>query len=408
MDGSLDTLPALNGIKILDLTQFEAGPSCTEALAWLGADVVKLEEPKRGEPGRWASTDTPGVDAHYFIFYNLNKRAVTCNLKSDEGKALLEKMIANVDVVIENMAPGTFARLGFDYERLSEINPRVIFAQVKGFAPESPHANYLAFDMIAQAAGGTMAVNGEPNGPPVRPGPTIGDTGTGMLCALGIVSALFQRVTTGRGQHIQIAMRDAMLNYCRTPMSRQEQYAEERLPRTGSSILGSSPGGLYACKPGGDDDYCYIFASRGNEEHWRRLVNAIGREDLLEDERLQSSVSRAEHREIVDAAITAYTMQHTKQEVMETIAGASVPCGAVYSTYELLRDKDLHERGMMQVIDHPKRGKVTVAGWPLRMSDSKVPIKPAPLHGGDNEAVYNEWLGLTPNEVQDLKERNVI
>src|SRR6266853_1790806 len=186
--------PALKGIKVLDLTQFEAGPSCTEALAWLGADVVKVEEPHRGEPARWGLSDRPDADSTYFIYYNLNKRSVTCNLKSDGG-----------------MAPGTFARLGFDYPRLSALNPRLIFAQVKGFAPESEHANYLAFDMIAQAMGGTMGVNGFPDQPPVRPGSTVGDTGTGMVCAMGILAALYQRMTTGRGQHIQIAMRDAML-----------------------------------------------------------------------------------------------------------------------------------------------------------------------------------------------------
>ncbi len=237
------THPALKGIKVLDLTQFEAGPSCTEALAWLGADVVKVEEPKRGEPGRWGSSDRPDADSHYFIYYNLNKRSVTCNLKSEEGKALLRRMIAKADVLIENMAPGTFARLGFDYPRLSEINPRLIFAQVKGFAPESPHANYLSFDMIAQAMGGTMGVNGHPGQPPVRPGPTIGDTGTGMLCAIGILGALYQRMTTGRGQHIQIAMRDAMLNYCRTPMSRQAGMTDQ-LPRGGNTVPGTAPGGL--------------------------------------------------------------------------------------------------------------------------------------------------------------------
>src|SRR5256886_7226355 len=180
------TAPALKGIKVLDLTQFEAGPSCTEALAWLGADVVKVEEPHRGEPGRWGMTDRSDADSHYFIYYNLNKRSVTCNLKSEEGKALLRRMIAKADVLIENMAPGTFARLGFDYPRLSALNPRLIFAQVKGFAPESPHADYLSFDMIAQAMGGTMGVNGHPDQPPVRPGPTIGDTRTCMLCAIRI------------------------------------------------------------------------------------------------------------------------------------------------------------------------------------------------------------------------------
>ncbi|HSR81120.1 MAG TPA: CoA transferase, partial [Hyphomicrobiaceae bacterium] len=308
------TTPALQGIKVLDLTQFEAGPSCTEALAWLGAEVVKVEEPNRGEPGRWGFTDRPEADSHYFIYYNLNKRSITLNLKSEEGKALLRRMIAKADVLIENMAPGTFARLGFDYPRLSQLNPRLIFAQVKGFAPESPHANYLAFDMIAQAMGGTMGVNGHPDAAPIRPGPTIGDTGTGMLCAIGILAAIYQRVATGRGQHIQIAMRDAMLNYCRTPMSRQAARTDQ-LPRGGNGVVGTAPGGLYQCAPGGLDDLCYIFCSRGNEDHWRRLLQAIGREDLLNDPRMADGPTRAKNQAAVDAAITEWTSKRTKQEV---------------------------------------------------------------------------------------------
>src|SRR5262245_47035629 len=401
------TAPALTGIKVLDLTQFEAGPSCTEALAWLGADVVKVEEPSRGEPGRWGFSDRTDADSHYFIYYNLNKRSITCNLKSEEGKALLTRLIEKADVLVENMAPGTFARLGFDYARLSAINPRLIFAQVKGFAPESPHANYLAFDMIAQAMGGTMGVNGHPDAPPIRPGPTIGDTGTGMLCAMGILAALYQRMATGRGQHIQIAMRDAMLNYCRTPMSRQSAR-NDVLPRGGNGVVGTAPGGLYKCAPGGLNDWCYIFASRGNEEHWRRLVHAIGREDLLQDPRMCDGTTRAANQASVDAAITEWTSKRSKQEVMETIAGAGVPCGAVLTTLEILNDPDLIARGMVQTIEHPVRGPVKVSGWPLRMSDTKVPITSAPMHGGDNAAIYGEWLEFSPAEVEDLRQRKVI
>jgi formyl-CoA transferase len=403
----IGTQPALNGIKVLDLTQFEAGPSCTEALAWFGADVVKVEEPHRGEPGRWGFSDRADADSHYFIYYNLNKRSVTCNLKSDGGKALLRRMIGKADVLIENMAPGTFARLGFDYPRLAELNPRLIFAQVKGFAPESEHANYLAFDMIAQAMGGTMGVNGHPDQPPVRPGPTIGDTGTGMLCAMGIIAALYQRMTTGRGQHIQIAMRDAMLNYCRTPMSYQAAR-DQQLPRRGNAVAGTAPGGLYKCSPGGLDDWCYIFASRGNEEHWRRLVKAIGREDLLDDPRMVDSATRGRNQEAVDAAITEWTSKRSKHEVTRIIAGAGVPCGAVLTTLELLHDADLHKRGMMQTIEHPARGPVIVAGWPLRMSDSKVALKCAPILGADCEAIYGEWLGCSPDEVRDMRQAQVI
>jgi formyl-CoA transferase len=401
------TAAALTGIKVLDLTQFEAGPSCTEALAWFGAEVVKVEEPNRGEPGRWGSTDRPGVDSHYFIYYNLNKRSVTCNLKSEEGKALLTRMIAKADVLVENMAPGTFARLGFDYPKLSKLNPRLIFAQVKGFAPESPHANYLCFDMIAQAMGGTMGVNGLPDAPPIKPGASVGDTGTGMLCAMGIITALYQRMATGRGQHIQIAMRDAMLNYCRTPMSRQAAR-QDQLPRAGNTILGTAPGDLYECAPCGLNDWAYIYASRGNEEHWRRLVRAIGREDLLDDPRMADGPTRAKHREVVDAAISAWTSTRTKHEVMEIIAGAGVPCGPVLTTLELLHDPDLHARGMMQTIDHPVRGPVIVPAWPLRMSDSKVALECAPIHGADSEAIYGEWLGCSADDVKDLRERKVI
>ena len=406
-DATTASAPALQGIRVLDLTQFEAGPSCTEALAWLGAEVVKVEEPNRGEPGRWGFSDRPDADSHYFIYYKLNKRSITCNLKSAEGKALLTRLIAKADVLVENMAPGTFARLGFDFPRLQAINPRLIFAQVKGFAPDSPHANYLSFDMIAQAMGGTMGVNGHPDGPPIRPGATIGDTGTGMLCAMGIIAALYQRMTTGRGQHIQIAMRDAMLNYCRTPMSRQAAR-EGVLPRGGNGVVGTAPGGLYKCAPGGLDDWCYIFASRGNEEHWRRLLRAIGREDLLDDPRMVDGPTRASNREAVDAAITQWTSQRTKQEVMRVIAGAGVPCGAVLNTLELLHDADLRARGMMQTIDHPVRGSVPVPGWPLRMSDSKVALKSAPELGADSAAVCGEWLGCQPDEIAEMRRQRVI
>src|ERR1700694_895501 len=395
------TQPALKGIKVLALTQFEAGPSCTEALAWFGADVVKVEEPNRGEPGRWGLSDRADADSTYFIYYNLNKRSVTWNLKSEEDKTLLRRMIAKADVLIENMAPGPFARLGFDYPRLSALNPRLIFAQVKGFAPESEHANYLSFDMIAQAMGATMGVNGFPDQPAVRPGSTVGDTGTGMLCAIGILAALYQRMATGRGQHIQIAMRDAMLNYCRTPMSRQAAR-DDQLPRGGNTVFGTAPGGLYKCSPGGLDDWCYIFASRGNGEHWRRLVKAIGREDLFDDPRMADGPTRAKNRAAVDAAITQWTSKRTQHEVTRISAGAGVPGGAVLTTLELLHDPDLHKRGMMQKIEHPVRGPVIVPGWPRRVSDTQVPLKCSPILGADCEAIYGEWLGRPPPGGQGL------
>lgn len=411
MDGSSNpgTKPALDGIKVLDFTQFEAGPSCTQALAWLGAEVLKVESPNKGEPGRWGFSNRPDADAHYFIFYNTNKKGITCNLKSPEGKALIEEMIKKVDVVIENMAPGTFARLGFTYETLKALNPRIIFAQVKGFSPEGPHADYLSFDMIAQATGGTFAINGMPDQPPIRPGATMGDTGTGMMLAMGILAALFQRVTTGEGQHVQIAMRDAMVNYSRTAMSRQAQREDgSLLPRGGNDVIGTAPGGLYPCKPGGLDDWAYIFCSRGNEEHWRRLCKAIDREDLLEDPRMKDGSTRYENKKAVDDAISDWTSKHTKREVMETIAAAKVPCGAVLNMKEQLEDEDLHKRGIMTKIDHPVRGEMVVPSSPIMMSDSRVAVTTAPLLGGDNEEVYGRYLGYSAEEIQKMRESDVI
>ena len=401
--------PALNGIKVLDFTQFEAGPSCTQALAWMGAEVIKVEEPKRGDPGRWGLSDRKDADAHYFIFYNTNKKSITCNLKTPEGKSLIEKMIKEADVVVENMAPGTFARLGFDYDHLSMLNPRIIFAQVKGFSPDGPHGNYLAFDMIAQATGGTFAINGLPDQPPIRPGATMGDTGTGMMAAMGILAALFQRTATGKGQHVQVAMRDAMVNYSRTAMSRQAAVEDNSiLPRIGNEVFGTAPGGLYPCKPGSIDDWAYIYASRGNEEHWRRLCRVIGREDFIDAPRMQDGSTRYKHKKIVNDAIAEWTMQHTKEQVMEIVAGAGVPCGAVLNMKEQLEDEDLHTRGIMSKIVHPIRGEMTVPTSPIQMSETKVPVQTSPVHGENNEEIYGEWLGIPAEQIKKMRSENVI
>ena len=274
----------LSGLTVVDLTQFEAGPSCTEALAWHGADIVKVEEPSRGDPGRLSISERPDMDSLYFILLNANKRSVTCNLKSEAGKELLRRLISRADVVVENFAPGTIERLGFGWEEIRAINPRCIFAQVKGFADDGPHANFRSFDMIAQATGGVMSITGEPDGRPIRPGATIGDTGTGLHLAVSILSAVIQRSRTGRGQRVQVAMQDAMLNFCRVTFSRQ-QLMNDAAPRLGNQAASGAPAGTFPCKGGGPNDYCYIFVQRGIEPHWRRFCAAIGREDLLEDPR---------------------------------------------------------------------------------------------------------------------------
>src|SRR5579859_7136866 len=245
---------ALEGVTVLDLTQYEAGTSCTEMLAWLGADVIKVEEPKMGEQGRWRVTEKPGVDSYYFMLLNANKRSVTLNLKSDRGKEIFIDLVNRVDIVSENYTLGTMESFGLGFDRLREINPRLIYLTIKGFGTYGPYSKYKSFDMIAQAAGGAMALTGFPGSPPLKPGPTIGDTGTGIHAACGVLAALFQRAQTGKGQKVEIAMQEAVLNFCRVPMM-STYVTHERLNASGidwaSGLLAISS----SARPGDPNDY---------------------------------------------------------------------------------------------------------------------------------------------------------
>src|SRR5438309_6069946 len=306
----------LDEVRVLDLSQFEAGPSCTEALAWLGAEVVKVENPKGGEPGRVLGTGPkPDADAYYFLIYNANKKSVTVNLKSARGLALVKEMAERADVFVENFAPGAIERLGLGWEELHALNPRLVYAQVKGFGQGSPYENNLAFDMIAQACGGTMAITGERDGPPCKPGPTLGDTGTGMLLAIGILGALFQRHTTGRGRRVQVAMQDAQLQYTRSAFV---QHARSGRPamRNGAKPLAGGHGALghLSVQAGRPNDYVYVFTSHANPEHWRRLLKVLGREDLLDDPRFATREARGQHEADIDQMITDWTRRHNKHE----------------------------------------------------------------------------------------------
>jgi formyl-CoA transferase len=401
--------PALAGVKVVDLTQFEAGTSCTETLAWLGADVVKVEEPTRGDQGRHASTDRPGVDSHYFMLLNANKRSVTCNLKDDAGRAVLREMIKAGDVFIENFGPGVIERLGFGYEAVREINPRIIYAQIKGFAPEGPYGSFLSFDMIAQSVGGALSTTGDADQRPIKPGPTIGDTGTGLHCAIGILAALYQRERTGHGQRIEVAMQEAVINFSRIAYASQALW-NRAAPRKGNrSVLGTSaPSDVYPCKGGGPNDYCYIYTSRAGNHQWERLLKAIGREDLVDDPRFATPRDRVEHQEEIDALLMPWIAERTKTEVMETLGRAGVPAGAVFDTNELINDPFLRKRGMFPTVQHPVRGEFTMPGWPVKMSDSEVPVATAPLLGQHNEEVYAEWLGYPAERVTELRERQAI
>ncbi len=399
----------LQGVRVIDLTQFEAGPSCTEAMAWLGAEVVKVENPSAGDPGRSINPPRKDADAHYFLQYNANKKSITVNLKSPRGLDLLKDLVRKADVFIENFAPGAVERLGLGADVVRAINPAIIYAQVKGFGTGSPFEKNLAFDMIAQASGGTMAITGEPDGPPLKPGPTIGDTGTGMLMAISILGALYRRTRTGKGEHIQIAMQDAMLQYTRGAFAATTNSGKAaHRAGSGSVMVRNPPMGLFPTKGGGPNDYIYVFTSRTNPEHWRRLLAVIGREELVGDARYDSPAARVEHEDEVNAMITAWTSQHTKQEAMRIIGGAGIPAGAVNDALELLNDPTFEARGIMQTVQHPAIGPYKMTAWPARFSGRPPTVRPAPLLGQNNEDVLASWLDMSRDDIGTLKTDGII
>ncbi len=399
----MDVTPAspgcLTGIRVLDLTQFEAGPTCTEALAWMGADIAKIENPKGGEAGR-----TGFGDAHYFMIYNANKRSVTVNLKSERGLALVKEMVKHADVFIENFAPGAIERLGLGHDVVSAINPKIIYAQIKGFGDGSPYENGLAFDPIAQAAGGAMSITGELGGRPIKPGPTIGDTGTGMLMAFSIVSALFDRMRTDKGRKLQVAMQDSVMHYSRgmfVTQARTGAAAPRRPPG------GNPPSGIFACAPGGPNDYVYILTSRANPEHWPRLLKLIGREDLIGDARYATPDLRLEREAEVNEIVTGWTSQRSKHEAMAQLSGVGVPAGAVLDSMEITSEPSFRQRGILQTMTHGERS-MAMTTWPVRFDGVPAEIKPAPLLGEHTAEVLDDWLRLDADAVAGLRKDGVV
>src|ERR671922_44389 len=341
-------LDCLDGVRVVDFTQFEAGPSCTESLAWLGAGGVKIENPGRGDPGRRLQPGKPDNDPWYFHQFNANKKSLTLNLKSPRGLEIIKELLKKADVTVENMAPGTIERLGLGYDDVKKLNPRLIYCSIQGFGTGSPYEKGLAFDMIAQAAGGMISVTGETDRPPVKPGPSFGDTGTGMLMAITILGALLERQRTGRGRRLQVAMQDAMIHYMRTCFAVHARTGKPTPRRGPKSVMGANaPSGLYQCKPYGSNDWVYIITSRANPEHWARLMKLIGREELIEDPRYATGAARLEREAEVDAIITEWTRQHTKDEAMTLISGVGVPAGAVFDTLELQNEPSFEKRGIM-------------------------------------------------------------
>jgi crotonobetainyl-CoA:carnitine CoA-transferase CaiB-like acyl-CoA transferase len=321
----------------------------------------------------------------------------------------VKDLAAKADVLVENFAPGAIERLGLGPDVIRKINPAIIYCQVKGFGEGSPYEKNLAFDMIAQACSGIMSTTGELDGRPLKPGPSLGDTGTGMLLAISILGALFRRTRTGQGDHLQVAMQDAMLHYMRIAFSHQARTGKAAPRAADSSVSGGNPPmGIFPCKGGGPNDYVYVYTSRANPEHWRRLLGVIGREDLADDARYATPAARAERKGEVDAMVSAWTKKHDKHEAMEIIGAAGIPAGAVLDTQELTDDQTFDQRGIMQTIDHPGAGKFKMVAWPVRFSGRPPAVKPAPLLGADNEEVLTNWLGMQADQVGNLRSDKVI
>ena len=398
---------ALNGVRVIDLTQFEAGTSCTQMLAWLGADVIKVEEPTRGDPGRRLSGVGGDSDSSYFLNLNSNKRSITLNLKTERGKEIFFDLVKQGDIVAENLAPGALERLGLGYDVLKEINPKIILARVKGFGTYGPYSGYKSFDPIAQAAGGAICVTGEPDGPPIRPGIAIGDTGTGMHAVIGVLAALWQREATGKGQQVEVSMQDAVLNVARIAMSGFND-TKKAPPRRGNRWRGRPGYGTFKSAPGGPDDYVFLSSSPARRNMWDALFKAMDREDLLEDPHYTDSAMIPDATEEINDVIEAWTMQHTKHEAMRILGEAGVPAAACLNAEDIFYDEHLREREMIVTIDHPERGEFMVPGCPVKLSDSPVRVEPAPLLGEHTAEVLGDILGLDADNVAELRDQSVV
>ncbi|MGF6573219.1 formyl-CoA transferase [Paraburkholderia sp. GAS333] len=412
---------ALDGVRILDFTHVQSGPTCTQLLAWFGADVIKVERAGAGDITREQLRDIPDVDSLYFTMLNHNKRSVTIDTKNPEGKQVLEALIQKCDVLVENFAPGALDRMGFTWERIQELNPRMIVASVKGFGP-GPYEDCKVYENVAQCAGGAASTTGFDDGPPVVTGAQIGDSGTGLHLALGIVTALYQRTHTGRGQRVLAAMQDGVLNLCRVKLRDQQrldrtgtmkeypQYPNgkfgEAVPRSGNASGGGQPGWILKCKGWETDPNAYIYFIT-QAPVWAKICNVIGKEEWATDPDYATPAARLPHLKDIFDEIERWTMTKTKFEAMQILNKYDIPCGPILSMKEIAEEPSLRKTGTIVEVDHPTRGKYLTVGNPIKLSDSPTEVKRSPLLGEHTDEVMAE-LGYSLEQISALRTAGAI
>ncbi|MBX2825170.1 MAG: formyl-CoA transferase [Gammaproteobacteria bacterium] len=415
-------MKALEGVKILDFTHVQSGPTCTQLLAWFGADVIKVERPGVGDATRKQLVDVEGADSLYFTMLNHNKRSLTLNTKEESGKEVLERLVKSCDVLVENFAPGALDRMGFSWERIQELNPRMVMASVKGFGP-GPYEDCKVYENVAQCAGGAASTTGFLDGPPTVTGAQIGDSGTGLHLALGIVTALFQRETSGRGQRVLAPMQDGVLNLCRVklrdqqrldagPLKEYSQFGEgipfsDATPRAGNDSGGGQPGRILKCKGWENDANAYTYFIT-QAAVWGNVCDVIGKPEWKEDPDYATPPARLSRLNEVFEAIEDWTKTKTKYEVMEICNPLNIPVGPILSMKEIAAEPSLRETGTIVEVDHPERGKYLTVGCPIKMSDSEVDVTRSPLLGEHSDEILTSVLGYSDDEVAALRSSKVI
>ena len=415
-------MEALKGIKVLDFTHVQSGPTCTQLLAWFGADVIKVERPGSGDPTRGQLVDVPGADSLYFTMLNHNKRSLTLNTKNETGKSILERLIKKCDVLVENFAPGAMERMGFGWEQIQKLNPRMIMASVKGFGP-GPYEDCKVYENVAQCAGGAASTTGFLDGPPTVTGAQIGDSGTGLHLALGIVTALYQRHETGTGQRVLAAMQDGVINLCRVklrdqqrlaagPLTEYSQYGEgidfgDTTPRAGNDSGGGQPGKILKCKGWETDPNAYTYFIT-QAAAWPKICKAINKPAWADDPNYATPKARLTRLNEVFDAIESWTMTKTKFEVMQICNPLDIPVGPILSIKEISEEESLRETGTIVEIDHPERGKYLSVGCPVKLSASPAQVKRSPLLGEHTKEILKRELGYTDNELDEILESGAV